>query len=170
MAVVRGNRHPLPMPFRGGKAALLVVLLLVLVLASANVASAGLTAREQALVGAVNEARATNGVGELRVDATLTRAARYQSRVSLARDVLAHGDFADRLRRFGATGRMLGENLAWASAAAADARAIVRAWMRSPAHRENLLRPGFRRIGLGAVVGEFNGWPGATVVTADFAG
>ena len=170
MAAVRRIRHPLPMPFRGGKAALLVVLLLVLVLAGANVASAGLTAREQALVAAVNATRAVNGVAPLRVDGTLTRAARYQSRVSLARDVLAHGDFADRLRRFGATGRMLGENLAWASAGAADPRAIVQAWMRSPAHRENLLRAGFRRIGLGAAVGEFNGWSGATVVTADFAG
>ena len=158
------------MPFRGGKAALLVVLLSVLVLAGANLASAGLTAREQAFVTAVNATRAAHGIGPLRVDATLTRAARYQSRVSLARDVLAHGDFADRLRSFGATGRMLGENLAWASRGAADPRAIVQAWMRSPGHRENVLRPGFRRIGLGAAVGEFRGWLGATVVTADFAG
>ena len=158
------------MPFRGGKAALLVVLLLVLVLAGANVASAALTAREQAFVAAVNATRAANGVGPLRVDSTLTRAARYQSRVLLARDVLTHGDFADRLRSFGATGRLLGENLAWGSAGAAGPQAIVQAWMRSPGHRENLLRPSFSRIGLGAVVGEFSGWSGATVVTADFAG
>jgi uncharacterized protein YkwD len=170
MVVVLRKRHPLPMPFRGGKAALLVVLLLVLVLAGANVASAGPTAREQAFVAAVNATRAANGVGPLSVDDALTRAARHQSRVLLARDVLSHGDFAGRLRRFGATGRMLGENLAWGSAGAADPRSIVQAWMRSPGHRENLLRPGFRRIGLGAVVGEFDGWTGATVVTADFAG
>jgi uncharacterized protein YkwD len=170
MAAVRPARQALPMPFRGGKAALSVVLPLVLVLAGANVASAGLTAREHAFVAAVNTTRAAHGVPPLSVDATLTRAARYQSRISLARDVLAHGDFADRLRRFGATGRMLGENLAWASAGAAQARAIVGMWLKSPPHRENLLRPSFRRIGVGTAVGEFRGYGGSTVVTADFAG
>ena len=42
--------------------------------------------------------------------------------------------------------------------------------MSSPGHRANLLRPGFRRIGIGALVGRFSGYSGATVVTADFAG
>jgi uncharacterized protein YkwD len=153
------------MPFRGGIAALVVV-----VLVGAAPATAGLTAREQSLLGAVNQTRTVRGLQPLRPDAALTRAARHQSRALLARDVLAHGDFVARLRSFGATGRILGENLAWASAGAAEAAAIVRSWMNSPPHRENLLRPSFRRIGLGAAVGEFAGWDGATVVTADFAG
>jgi uncharacterized protein YkwD len=154
------------MPFRGGIAALLFVL----ALATASPAGAALTAREHTLLGAINATRAAHGVQPLRADLTLTRAARHQSQLLLARDVLDHGDFAARLRSFGATGRLLGENLAWASAGAARARAIVQMWMLSPPHRENLLRPGFRRVGLGAATGEFAGNDGATVVTADFAG
>jgi uncharacterized protein YkwD len=42
--------------------------------------------------------------------------------------------------------------------------------MRSPGHRANLLRPGWTRVGIGARVGTFQGYRGATVVTADFAG
>ena len=42
--------------------------------------------------------------------------------------------------------------------------------MGSPGHRANLLRPGWNRIGLGALKGNFLGYTGATVVTADFAG
>jgi uncharacterized protein YkwD len=43
-------------------------------------------------------------------------------------------------------------------------------WMASPGHRANLLRPGWTRIGLGARVGNFMGYDGAVVITADFAG
>jgi hypothetical protein len=46
----------------------------------------------------------------------------------------------------------------------------VRLWLRSPRHRGNLLRPGFRRLGIAAPRGEFLGWRGARVVTLDFAG
>ena len=40
----------------------------------------------------------------------------------------------------------------------------------SPAHRAVLLRPGFRRVGVGAYQGNFAGRHDALVVTADFAG
>jgi uncharacterized protein YkwD len=46
---------------------------------------------------------------------------------------------------------------------------IVRQWLNSPAHRENLLRPGYRRVGLGAAIGTYSGVR-ARMVTADFAG
>ena len=42
--------------------------------------------------------------------------------------------------------------------------------MKSPPHRRNLLRPGFRRVGVGAMMATFSGASGARVVTADFAG
>ena len=151
------------------RAAVALTLLLALAAPAASKGTA-LTRPEQSLLQAVNEARAAAGLEPLDVDAALTRAARAHSHTLLARDVLAHGDFATRLRSFGARGPMLGENLAWGTGAYARAGAIVRAWLGSPGHRENLLRPGFQRIGLGAVVGEFAGYGGATVVTADFAG
>jgi len=45
----------------------------------------------------------------------------------------------------------------------------VHAWLTSPEHRRNLLRAGFTRVGVAAVVGAFHGFDAATVVTADFA-
>jgi len=63
------------------------------------------------------------------------------------------------------------ENLAWGTGARGTAAGIVRAWLASPGHRRNLLRPGFRRIGLGEVTTpSFQGVDGARLVTADFAG
>jgi uncharacterized protein YkwD len=149
------------------------VVTLVLFLALAGQASsqgAALSASEQNLLRAVNEARAASGLQPLSVDVALTRAARFHSRTLMVRNRLEHGDVAGRLRSFGARGRTLGENLAWGSGPYARAQAIVRAWLNSPPHRANLLRPGYRRIGLGAAVGTFAGNNGATVVTADFAG
>jgi uncharacterized protein YkwD len=63
-----------------------------------------------------------------------------------------------------------GENLAWGTGSLGGAHAIVAAWLASPEHRANLLRPSFRRVGVGDVAGTFQGHSGAHVVTADFAG
>ena len=73
-------------------------------------------------------------------------------------------------RSTAARGPAFGENLAWGTGRLASARSIVGAWMASPGHRANLLRPGWNRIGIGALSGRFLGYRGATVVTADFAG
>lgn len=45
-----------------------------------------------------------------------------------------------------------------------SARGIVRAWMRSPAHRDQLLTGAYRRVGVGHATAR-----GHRVVTADFA-
>jgi uncharacterized protein YkwD len=149
-----------------------VVALSLFVVLAAPAAAEGtaLSSSEQALLRAVNEVRAAHGLSSLDVDGALTRAARHHARTLLEQDRLDHGDVGARLRRFGARGTVLGENLAWGAGRYARAQAIVRAWLDSPPHRANLLLPGYRRIGLGAVVGRFAGWNGATVVTADFAG
>lgn len=88
----------------------------------------------------------------------------------LQRDYFDHGPMAQRLLRFGARGPRLGENLAWGVGTLAATRMIVRKWLASPPHRANLLRPGFRRVGVGTVVGTFMGYSKAKLVTADFAG
>ena len=62
---------------------------------------------------------------------------------------------------------MFGEDLAWGPPSAAW---VVSQWLASPEHRSILLRPGFRRVGIGALRGSFSGMSGALVVTADFAG
>jgi uncharacterized protein YkwD len=104
------------------------------------------------------------------VDGALLRAARAYSATMLRTGRFAHGAMGTRLARYGVRGPRYGENLAWASGSRAAARRIVSSWMASPSHRANLLRPGWRRIGIGALKGTFQGHAGATVVTADFAG
>ena len=146
------------------------VVLSVLALGAGSAEAGSLTSREASILGVVNSVRTTHGLVPLRSDAPLIRAARSHSDRLMRTDVFTHGAFAARISASGARGPRFGENLAWATGSRASARAIVRAWLASPGHRANLLRPGFRRIGIGARVGTFQGYGGATVVTADFAG
>jgi uncharacterized protein YkwD len=118
----------------------------------------------------MNTVRTARHLAPLRADATLQRAARSHSADMLRRKYFAHGDFGLRMRRFHVAGSFAGENLAWGVGARAAAKTIVAEWLASPEHRANLLRPGFRRVGLATLVGSFSGHAGATVVTADFAG
>ena len=125
---------------------------------------------EQSLIAAVNEVRAEHNLRPLQVDPHLVEAARAHSTTLLRSNVFEHGSFAERIALHGARGPAFGENLAWGTGRLASARSIVGAWMSSPGHRANLLRPGWNRIGIGALTGRFLGHRGATVVTADFAG
>ena len=122
------------------------------------------------MLSVVNEVRGNHGLRPLDVDPALARAARSYTATMIRTDVFMHGDMYGRLVQSGARGPMYGENLAWGTGPFATARRVVSGWMASPGHRANLLRPGWRRIGLGALRGNFLGYPGATVVTADFAG
>jgi uncharacterized protein YkwD len=143
----------------------------LLALAATGVAqAAGLSQREASVLSVVNEVRAGHGLRQLAVDTRLVRVARGHTATVLRTDVLTHGAMADRLRRSGARGPRFGENLAWGVGRRATAAAVVRSWLASPGHRANLLRPGYRRIGIGALTGRFAGHRGATVVTVDFAG
>lgn len=126
--------------------------------------------RERSLLSIVNEVRGANGLRPLRVDVALNRVARSHSATMIRTNVFTHGSMAARLAGSGARGPMFGENLAWGVGAGGSARSLVRGWMASPGHRANLLRPGWTRIGIGALKGSFQGYSGATVVTADFAG
>lgn len=132
--------------------------------------AATLSQSERSLLGAVNDARAANNLRPVKVDAKLLASARSYSATMIQQDVFTHGAFGERLARSGARGPAFGENLAWGTGRYASARTIVRMWLESPGHRANLLRPGWTRIGIGARVGNFLGYPGATVITADFAG
>jgi uncharacterized protein YkwD len=139
------------------------------VLASAA-SAANLSRSETTLLAAVNQTRAAYGLQPVRYDATLERAARAHSADMLRNRYFAHGAFARRMQAFGARGPFVGENLAWGAGSYADPSTVVREWLASPAHRANLLRPGFERIGISVLRGSFNGYGGAVVITADFGG
>ena len=118
----------------------------------------------------MNRVRASHGLRPLRFDGRLHSAARAHSADMMRRGYFAHGAFGRRMSAFGVRAPVVGENLAWGTDTYAAPSTIVESWIASPEHRANLLRAGFRRIGVGSAVGRFVGRPGATVVTADFAG
>ncbi len=132
--------------------------------------AASLSPKERTLLETVNDVRAAHDLRPLQVDTTLVRAAQDYSTLMLRRDVFTHGALGPRLASYGARGPLFGENLAWGIGRKATARSIVSSWLASPGHRANLLRPAWKRIGIGSRTGEFLGYTGATVVTADFAG
>jgi uncharacterized protein YkwD len=150
---------------RGHVAAAFAAITVTFVLISPGVATGS-----PSLLSAINEARAAHRLAPLRLDPRLQRAAHAHSSDMVRRNYFAHGPFVSRLARFGVRGPRVGENLAWGVGAGADAREVVRRWLASPRHRANLLRPGFRRVGLGLRAGRFAGYGNAVVITADFAG
>ena len=166
--------HPEPRSstVRYGTRILLAVLAAVgaLVVGAPASAGPGYTPAERSLLTEMNRVRTAHHLAPLGFDATLQRAARAHSLEMLRSGVFAHGNFASRVRRFGARGPILGENLAWGVGAHAAPQAIVASWLASPPHRTILLRPGFRRVGVGALTGSFAGYDSALVVTADFGG
>jgi uncharacterized protein YkwD len=147
---------------------LAVLAAVVLVLPAA--ALGGSTRSESSLLREMNRVRAGHGLRLLTVDAHLSRAARSHSREMLGSNVFQHGAFGSRMARFDVTGKLAGENLAWGTGVNGTAQGIVLAWLASPEHRANLLRPSFTRVGISDLVGSFLGYSGVHVVTADFAG
>src|SRR5215218_2731117 len=142
--------------------------LLVLSSAAAPVAQAAgprIDGGERAMMRAINRARASHGLRALYAGRRLGRAADAHTRSMLRLNVLAHGAFATRLRRY-VRARHIGETIAMSSRC--SARRIVRMWLNSPPHRAVLLSGGFRRVGIGRRVGSL-GSGRACVVTADFA-
>jgi uncharacterized protein YkwD len=66
-------------------------------------------------------------------------------------------DVRERIERSGYLpadrGWRIGENLAWGTGELAMPASIVQAWMNSPGHRDNILNPAYREIGIGIVAG-----------------
>lgn len=150
--------------------AFVVIFLAVLAAPGVATASSKLTSPEAALLKVMNKTRRAHGLKPLRLDPKLLRAARWQSADMATKGYFAHGAFRDRMISFGVRGPQVGENLAWGTGSLAAPRIVVEQWLRSPEHRVNLLRPGYRRVGIGAAVGSYSGLAGVQMVTADFAG
>lgn len=131
---------------------------------AAEAAGPRLDRGERAVMHAVNGARARNGLSRLRPAAGLARAADAHSRHMLAADYFAHGNFAERVRRY-ARFHSVGETLAMLSHC--DADRTVTMWLQSPGHRAVLMSGGYRRIGVGRRTGRL-GSTRACMVTANF--
>jgi uncharacterized protein YkwD len=148
---------------------LVAFLALFALLASAAAAGArGLSTTEASLLQTMNSVRTSRGLPPLRLDVRLLRAARGHSADMMHRQYFAHGAVAARVLAQRARGPVYGEDLAWGTGV--TAQWVVDKWLASPRHRAVMLRPGFRRIGIGIAIGTFAGHGDAAVVTADFAG
>lgn len=112
----------------------------------------------------INAERRRHGLRPLRADRSLTTMAKGFAR----RMVREH--FFDHTAPGGATlerralhtafagganiqSYSIGEDLGWATGALATPRGQVASWMASPPHRENILEPSFRDIGVGFATG-----------------
>ena len=117
-----------------------------------------------------NEKRAQNGLAPLSENGVLSAAALAKGNDMLAKGYWAH--FAPDgtspwsfFIKFGYKYRYAGENLARDFSNASSA---VDAWMNSPTHRENILNPNYREIGIGVVEGSLAG--ADTTIIAQFFG
>ncbi|MGH3611298.1 MAG: CAP domain-containing protein [Pseudonocardia sp.] len=99
---------------------------------------------------ATNAARARTGCPALTIDARLTAAAQAHSADMARNDYFEHTSldgrtFIDRIRAAGYPSPGA-ENIAYGHSTAAD---VVKAWMRSPSHRRNILDCSLIKIGVG---------------------
>lgn len=161
---------PLLMPSKQELCAFFAVVVTAVLVAPAANAAIKLTSPETALLTVMNQTRQAHGLVPLQVDPNLVRAARWQSSDMLSKGYFSHGAFAQRMAAFRVRGAKVAENLGWGSGSFGTPQVIVREWLNSPHHRENLLHAGYRRIGIGTAVGTFSGRARARMVTADFAG
>ena len=138
-----------------------------------------MTTLEELVLREVNAVRAQRGMQALSPSSTLSRAAVFHTRSMASAGYFSHTShdgtsFSKRLTRFyAARSRVwtVGENLATFGGAPPTAKAVVAAWMASPPHRANLLRPQFREAGIAvfhhpAAGGVFGGLP-TWVITLD---
>lgn len=122
---------------------------------------------QEATLCLVNRARARRGLRRLRSSRSLEIAARGHVREMVRKRYFAHTSragltFVARIRRTGyfrGTRRWAaGEIIAWGTRERSTPRAIVRAWLRSPPHRHNLLGRKWREIGVGVSGGSPAGY------------
>jgi uncharacterized protein YkwD len=125
---------------------------------------------EAATLCLLNGERADAGLPPLTTNAELAAAALEHSQDMVSKQYFDHMaiDGRDVVARVDATGYIpldrrwtVGENLAWGTGILATPKSIVAAWMASQGHKENILRPEFREIGFGIVLGNPRSTDGA---------
>lgn len=146
--------------------------------ANARTTQSSRPAVTRAVLCLINAERRKHGLRGLRLDPHLSKAAQDHSRDMVHRRYFSHTtpeglSPAGRVRRAGYLGAsrqwLVGENLAWGWHRLETAARVVRAWMQSPPHREEILHASFRDVGIGVVAGVPRPLPrGGVTYTADF--
>jgi uncharacterized protein YkwD len=124
--------------------------------------AANLAQAEAATLCLVNAERSARGLPALRSQAQLRTAAVKHSADMVDQGYFSHDsldgrDFTDRIDETGyipTRGRWhVGENIGWGGGELGSPLLMMRGWMNSPAHRDNLLDRNFREIGIGIAAG-----------------
>lgn len=115
----------------------------------------GLSANEMEVVRLVNIERQKAGLSNFRASSELSNVARAKSKDMAVNNYFSHtsptyGSPFEMMKSFGISYKTAGENIAKGYSSAA---AVVRGWMNSQGHRDNILNPSFNTIGVGAYSG-----------------
>jgi uncharacterized protein YkwD len=129
----------------------------------------------------LNRERTSHGLRKLTANSRLRSAAQTHSTDMASRGYFDHtspggSTMVDRIKRIGyaRAGKawLIGENIAWGTGPLATPAKTVDGWMHSAGHRANILRAGFREIGIGitpaAPVGGTAASGGGATYTTDF--
>jgi uncharacterized protein YkwD len=131
----------------------------------------------KATVCLINRERRKRGIPGLRTSRRLAKAAGKHSRDMVKRSYFEHTspsgrDPGERITATGYLASTWGENIAWGSGSLGTPRSVVKAWMKSAGHRENILRRSFKESAVGIAVGAPGPGAGdlpAATYTHDFA-
>lgn len=108
----------------------------------------------------INNERKRHHLARLADNNALRKSSRWQGYDMLSHSYFDHSRpdgpaFADRILQFGyaqlASGYEIGENIGWASESIASPKQMVKMWMDSPPHRENILTGPFRDQAVDAI-------------------
>ncbi len=135
---------------------------------------------EIALLDKINENRTDNGAVPLSLNATLTWVSRAHSQDMIDYDFFDHtssqqgqfngATFQERVLNYAEyENTYVGECIAWKSWGI-DVEGTMSDWKNSPTHWNIIINPNFREIGIGLVVGEWDGWQNSGLHTVDFGG
>jgi uncharacterized protein YkwD len=115
--------------------------------AHTRIAATSRAALQRAVVCLIDQQRRERGLPGLREDARLNRSAQGWTNTMISRRNFSHGaDFAARISAAGFHWSTAGENIATGFSTPA---AVVRGWMASTGHCQNILNPRFRDVGVG---------------------
>jgi uncharacterized protein YkwD len=130
--------------------------------------AAAVGVQRRAVTCLINWARRQEGRAKLSPSRPLSRAAGMKGQKVVSCGQFSHtpcgSDLIGPLKASGYPYASFGENLFVGTLGSVSARDVVTAWLQSPGHRENILRPNFRDLGAAAVRGQGLLGSGAEVV------
>ncbi|UCE38019.1 MAG: hypothetical protein JSW00_01905 [Thermoplasmata archaeon] len=138
------------------------------------------TTSELQLLDKINENRSDNGAGPLKLNTTLWWVARAHSQDMIDYDFFDHSSseqgqfngvsFSERVRNYAEyENSYIGECIAY-NTWGIDVEWCMSAWKNSPGHWDIIINPNFEEIGLGILVGDWDGYSNSALYTADFGG